>query len=81
MTLTNLLEKIKRDHDESQYMLSCYIDETKTRYNELLKALEIAIKCLEKYELEAIYHEHQDVAEAPKAIKEIEAVLKGCKNG
>jgi len=60
------------EHTETIEVINCKADKTEV----LLKALEVAITCLKKYELEAAYYEITEVAEAPKALTQIEAILK-----
>jgi len=86
--MKEILEKIKRDHDEanSPYKTihrygTSYIDQSKTHHEELLKALEIAIKQRDHYI--ALGCANSDGPETCIIItenndKEIEAVLKGC---
>jgi hypothetical protein len=75
MTLTNLLEKIRRDHDENRKVVEYYTKPEWTHHEQLLKALEIAIKALPCDEGMEASGEQCGYCFAKD---EIEAVLKGC---
>lgn len=85
MTLTNLLEKIKRDHQNPATIKSNgHMNHVmlKTHHEELLRALEITLKQRDRFVFEACknYPNEKDQARAEIGFlnREIEDELKGC---
>lgn len=86
MTLTKLLEKIKRDHDEAHekrvtklgIITVSLVEASKTHHESLLKALEIAIKQRDNPLSEFELGTDDYYREMKKRNVKIEAVLKGC---
>lgn len=85
MTLSQLLERVKRDHEEAVELSTIegpqYIEYNKTHHEELLCALEKAIEQRDEYIIanwDGQDTEDQELAEMALRNQEIKSILKGC---